>query len=133
MLGFSKRSRLILATVLSLLLGGALSGSPQLPRSLFQHWVHSYEEDTKSVIVYRPATYSFPLSRGRDGFEIQSSGEFTLFGMGPAEHGQKSPGHWERVGDHEIRVTFTEEKMRSRVLRILSVTQDVLRLERPRS
>ena len=130
--GFSKSARLILATVLCLLLGSALPGSPQLPRSLFQHWVHSYEEDTKSVIVYRPATHSFPLSRGRDGFEIQSNGEFTLFGMGPAEHGQKSPGHWERVGDHEIRVTFADEKMRPRVLRLLSVTHVVLRVERPR-
>jgi hypothetical protein len=83
-------------------------------------------------MVYRPATYAFPLSRGRDGFEIESNGEFVLFAMGPAERGEKILGHWEQVSNREIRVKFVDNKRKARVLRVLSVTEDVLRLERPR-
>ena len=37
-------------------------------------WIHSYEEDTEDVRVYRPRSYDFPLSRGRTGFEIKKNG-----------------------------------------------------------
>ena len=82
------------------------------------------------MLVYRPVGYSFPLSRGRDGFEIRSNGEFVLFGMGPTDRVESFSGHWERAGDHEMRVTFGDAKMKARVLRIASVTQNVLRIER---
>jgi hypothetical protein len=80
--------------------------------------------------VYRPVGYSFPLSRGRDGFEIRSNGEFVLFGMGPTDRVESFIGHWESTGNHEMRVTFVGGKIKPRVLHINSVTENVLRLGR---
>ena len=42
--------------------------------ALYQHWVHSHEEDTNTEIVFRPATYNFPRSRGRRSFELKTDG-----------------------------------------------------------
>ncbi len=41
---------------------------------LTRHWVHSHEEDTATQTVFRPATYDFPLSRGRRSFELRPDG-----------------------------------------------------------
>jgi hypothetical protein len=56
-----------------------------LPPILFQRWVHSYEDDTAELRVYRPAGYDFPPARGRDGFEITPEGVFTLLGPGRSD------------------------------------------------
>ncbi len=47
-------------------------GMSDLPPELFQHWMHSHEEDSGDVQVYRPADYDFPPARGRRGFELQA-------------------------------------------------------------
>jgi hypothetical protein len=49
-----------------------------MPSAIFKHWVHSWEEDTEDVAVYRPSDYQFPLSRGRDGFEIKKNGDLSM-------------------------------------------------------
>ena len=38
-----------------------------LKTCILGQWIHSHEEDAKGVMVYRPANYSFPPSRGRVG------------------------------------------------------------------
>ena len=57
---------------------------------LYQHWVHSYEEDTESEMVYRPAAFAFPPSRGRTGFEFSPGGACTVIGIAPTDGSQKS-------------------------------------------
>jgi hypothetical protein len=45
-----------------------------LPPALFKEWLTSYEEDAKDgLLVYRPAGFAFPPSRGRTGFTIDRS------------------------------------------------------------
>ena len=124
-----QRAGCLSVAFLCLAVGLALA-SPRVPTELFQHWVHSHEEDTKSMLVYRPASYSFPLSRGRDGFEIRSDGGFVLFFMGPTDRVERAVGHWESIGNQTIRVRFEDEKIKSRVMRISSVSKDILRVER---
>src|SRR5687768_421751 len=45
-------------------------------KDLYQHWIHSHEEDNteKGYRTYRPSSYNFPPSRGRDSFEIKKDG-----------------------------------------------------------
>src|SRR5438067_5415234 len=50
-----------------------------------KHWIHSHEEDKGDVKVYRPSTFNFPLSRGRDGFEIMQNGTFIMYSIGKAD------------------------------------------------
>ena len=64
---------------------------------LYKHWIHSYEEDEQGKKVYRPSNFEFPLSFGRDGFEIKKTGEIILYIPGMDD------GIEERIGQFQIR------------------------------
>src|SRR6476660_7105453 len=49
---------------------GAGPGAGDSKPCLVRPWLHSHDEDTPDVLVYRPADYPFPREEGRDGFEI---------------------------------------------------------------
>ena len=61
---------------------------------IYKYWIHSYEEDTEDKKVYRPSTFEFPPSRGRDGFEIKENGEFILHITGPTDKPGKILGNF---------------------------------------
>ena len=61
---------------------------------IYKHWVHSHEEDTVDKKVYRPSTFEFPQSRGRDGFELRENGEFILYVTGPTDKSEKILGNF---------------------------------------
>ena len=63
------------------------------------HWVHSHEEDTQDEIVYRPASYSFPPSRGRTSFELRPDGSYVEQSPGPVDVPVESKGSWSVEGD----------------------------------
>jgi hypothetical protein len=52
-------------------------------KALAQKWVHSHEEDTDDEMVFRPASYAFPRSRGRNSFELEAGGQLVTSGIGP--------------------------------------------------
>lgn len=64
------------------------------PELLQGHWIHSHEEDTGDQMVFRPATYDFPLSRGRSSIELKPGGHLVEGGPGPTDRTQKSAGRW---------------------------------------
>jgi hypothetical protein len=100
-----------------------------IPDNLFQRWVHSYEEDTEETQVFRPLSYEFPPSRGREGFDIRKDGSFTLLGPGRSDRGTAIAGHWVRSRDGIIVVTF-EESYLNRKIRIIEVKPQILRIKR---
>jgi hypothetical protein len=63
------------------------------------HWVHSHEEDTDAEMVYRPASYSFPPSRGRTSFELRDDGSYVERSPGPVDVPVESKGSWSLEGD----------------------------------
>src|SRR5919199_4139121 len=67
--------------------------------ALYQHWTHSHEEDTPTERVFRPATYSFPRSRGRFSFELNRDGTVVFQGIGPTDRPESALGVWKREGD----------------------------------
>jgi hypothetical protein len=82
-----------------------------LPPELFQHWMHSHEEDSGDVQVYRPADYPFPPARGRRGFELRPDGEALLYGPSPSDKPEATAGRWSlsapgrvRLGDRELEI-----------------------------
>jgi hypothetical protein len=75
-----------------------------LPPELFRHWVHSHEEDSGGLRVYRPAGYRFPPARGRRGFELLPDGSYIAHGPGPADKPTSRPGRGEAAGDGRIRI-----------------------------
>jgi hypothetical protein len=101
-----------------------------LPRAIFQSWIHSHEEDTPGEAVYRPSTYAFPPARGRDGFELRPNGEFIRYGIAAADGSVKLRGRWEQVGPNAIRIML-EGGNQPETMRILAVEEGVLRLATP--
>jgi hypothetical protein len=71
---------------------------PDAPPELLQHWMHSHEEDSGDVRVYRPADYEFPPARGRRGFELEPGGEAAIYGPGPSDRPEATTGRWEFSG-----------------------------------
>ncbi len=69
-----------------------------LPKEIFKHWVHSLEDDTKEVTVFRPSNYNFPPARGRGGFEIKENGNFIQYKISPTDGTEKVYVHWKAQG-----------------------------------
>jgi hypothetical protein len=95
-------------------------------------WLHSWEEDTPGIIVYRPADYPFGPSRGRDGYEFLADGELFYHGFGPADGPLTSSGRWEWTSAAQIRVTVNDPQGAyiDETLRIVSCDTEVLQVER---
>ena len=62
--------------------------------SLAQTWVHSHEEDTPGEMVFRPASYPMPPSRGRKSFQLAPDGHVRSSGPGPDDRTISSQGTW---------------------------------------
>ena len=93
----------------------------ELPQELMRHWMHSREEDTGDVRVYRPAEYDFPPARGRRGFEPRPGGELVVYGPGPADRPEATTGRWDSSGEGRLRLGGDE-------FEIVSVEPDRLTL-----
>jgi len=97
----------------------------QLPLEIYEkRWIHSREEDTNEIQVYRPSTYNFPLSRGRIAFEIEKNGTFIQYGIGPDDTRKKVEGNW-TIGEGEepntIKIDFaTDKPIKSYNMKIIS-------------
>jgi hypothetical protein len=92
-----------------------------VPAELMRHWVHSHEEDSGDVRVYRPADYDFPPARGRRGFELRPGGELLVYGPGATDRPELTTGTWSPSGAGRVKLGGEE-------LEIVSVSPDRLEL-----
>lgn len=98
-----------------------------VPSCLFQYWVHSFEEDTEGVTVYRPADYAFPPARGRRGMELAADGTFVDHPVGRGDAPDTVPGHWRLVDSRQLAISFPQSSGRpDRDLEILRCDKDIL-------
>ncbi|MEN9520249.1 MAG: hypothetical protein RLZZ381_2837 [Cyanobacteriota bacterium] len=127
---FSRRSFVIGLSILSIVQLGCLDKpmNSNLPSAIFQHWIHSREEDTEMVKVYRPSSYQFPPSRGRDGFEIKKNGEFIQYGIGATDRPQKITGTWQAEEDNRIKITWENQNQKSYTMQVLSCDERLLKI-----
>ena len=96
---------------------------------LYNHWVHSNEEDSPTEKVFRPASYNFPRSRGRFSFELKRDGTAVFHGIGPTDECQSAPGVWRRTGD-QLALYSDPATNPDQVLDIVSVSPDRLVVRR---
>ncbi len=94
--------------------------------ALHQHWVHSHEEDTDTEMVFRPATYNFPRSRGRRSFELEPDGTLVEGGIAPDDRRQETQGTWELKDGDQLAFYPKSAPEPSRIMRIASVDKDQL-------
>jgi hypothetical protein len=106
------------------------SDSAALPQAIFRHWIHSREEDTAGILVYRPEGFPFPPTFGRDGFELTPSGRFILEEAGPADGIVTTIGRWTFLGERRIAVSFPGTTKAVFTFEIVDLDESVLRIRR---
>ena len=95
-------------------------------KHLAQRWIHSHEEDTPDEMVFRPATFAFPRSRGRSGFELRPDKSMVEIQPGAADQGAEAHGNWEYQGNKNMIVLKPGAKQPGRALKIISADADRL-------
>ncbi len=56
--------------------------------------MHAHEEDKESELVYRPASYSLPPSRGRSALNLVADGTYVESSPGPTDRPEQAAGTW---------------------------------------
>ena len=95
-------------------------------KALCQRWVHSHEEDTPAEMVYRPATFKFPRSRGRSSFELNPDGSLVESRIGESDAPLEVRGTWVMQKGADLAFYDASQTQPTRVLRISSVGKDRL-------
>jgi hypothetical protein len=96
------------------------------PEIICKRWIHSREEDTSTEMVFRPASFNFPLSRGRMGFELRADRSLVEIGSGAADRPQETPGRWDLREGNEVLFYPLSSSEPSRAMQILSADADRL-------
>lgn len=95
---------------------------------VYKYWIHSHEEDTEDKKVYRPSTFEFPQSRGRDGFEIRENGEFILYIMRSTDRPEKIFGNFSLAANNlNVKLTSIQK---SYSITILSCDENLLIIQK---
>lgn len=109
---------------------GDQNSSAKKSGPLYQYWIHSHEDDGDNFKAYRPKDYDFPVSRGRDGFEIKADGQFIWNRIAPADGNERVPGTWAWEADKVMLATFDEGTHITRLrLTILDVSKEMLKVQ----
>ncbi|MDJ0367679.1 hypothetical protein QMK33_21245 [Hymenobacter sp. H14-R3] len=130
------RLLLVLAGSATLLVGcrsaSPVAQAPQNPQTqmLARAWRHSQEEDQGSVQVYRPASYSFPPARGREGITFEPTGRLTKFVIAPTDGLLPLPGQWTWDNAHVVHLRVAGPPAQSYRLKIVELTPDMLKVSR---
>ena len=93
---------------------------------LHRRWIHSHEEDTETEMVFRPADYRFPPSRGRRGFELRADRTYVDVGIAKGDGPEESDGSWELEENDGLTLHLTDASGRRRVLKVAHADQDRL-------
>lgn len=94
------------------------------PAVLYGSWLRSPEEDTASQVVYRPVSYSFPPSRGREGMRLSPDGTMLHAAIGATDLARHRAGRW-RLEDSALHLEF-EDPVAQRVLDLVDASPDRL-------
>jgi hypothetical protein len=106
------------------------AGVGDLPQAIFRHWIHSREEDTGDIEVYRPEGFAFPPSFGRDGFEMRKNGQFIQDDIGPADGVVQVLGRWTSLGSQRVSVSFEGTDREGYSFEIVTVDDTILQIRR---
>jgi hypothetical protein len=94
----------MIVKILFLLCFANSCGVYQQRPELYQHWVHSHEEDDRErdYRVYRPSTYEFPPARGRESFQLKQDGVAIAHPIAPNDGNLTIMRKWKMEGDRLI-------------------------------
>lgn len=97
---------------------------------LLGHWIHSHEEDAQGVSVYRPVSYNFPPSRGRDGYEFREGGKLVYYGIAATDGTDLLSGSWTIEGPNLVRIQIDNPRYKPYVLQVVSCDNQALKVKK---
>jgi hypothetical protein len=77
-------------------------------------------------MVFRPDSYNFPPSRGRQSFDLKADGSLIRTGIGPTDRTQQSQGHWKLEDGEKLEFYTGSDPAPSRVMEIAEADKDRL-------
>jgi hypothetical protein len=80
-------------------------------------------------MVFRPAAFGFPPSRGRRSFELKPDGVLVEGGIGPTDRPLETQGTWELRNDNRL-VLRPDPSEAPRVMQIASLDENRLVIEK---
>ncbi|MFI2280833.1 hypothetical protein [Nocardia beijingensis] len=89
-------------------------------------WVHSHEEDTATVSIYRPCDFPFPRSWGRCGLEFGEDGTVVEYRPGADDRARVTTGSWRDLGDGRYSMSFPAEDAAEPITRTRQRVGDAL-------
>lgn len=95
---------------------------------LYQHWVHSHEEDTEEYRAFRLATFEFPPSRGREGFKINQDGTLMRFGIGPTDIPTEIECTWKAASKSSLVIQPVEGDQPLMTIQIIDISGELLKV-----
>ena len=98
--------------------------------NLFQQWKHAHEEDTKELKVYRPSSFDFPLSRGREGLNIHRDGTLVQTLIGASDLPEEVKAKWQLKHKSNLLIRPFEKNRPTQEWEIIEVTKDKLTIKR---
>ncbi len=98
--------------------------------AIYQKWLHSYEEDTNDLKIYRPSSYDFPLGWGRDGMTIKEDGSFILHDFAPNDTMVQKPGSWKLINETKLEVCFSSGNKKTLMIEIEKINYKILKIKR---
>ena len=96
---------------------------------IFSSWIHSNEEDDKTKEVYRPPSYDFPPSRGREGIAIEENGTIIFGNLDVDDRSQKIIGDF-KIKEPNILNIFFKDNIIQHSMTILSCEKDRLIIQK---
>jgi hypothetical protein len=120
---------LLFAALLLVACNSAKKAERNFGEALFQHWVHSYEDDQDGYRAFRPAGYEFPPARGREGFELKKDGTFTHHQIGPVDAPVQVVGKWEMKDKTTLKITPAEPGAEPWEMQVVEAAKDMLKIK----
>ena len=106
-----------------------MTGQSIPAKLLEQRWIHSHEEDTDTEMVFRPASFNFPRSRGRSGFELRPDHSLVEIGIGATDAPAETQGKWNISADGTLNF-YPERTAGEKTLKVASVEANRLVIAR---
>ena len=103
------------------------SSSGKIKKSqLTKEWWRSYEDEkADKIMIFRPESYDFTASRGRQKWLIKENGNFTSIHLGPADRPIEIEGAWKIK--REILIFDLEKKRKA--FNIVSLSDTLLKVK----
>ena len=95
---------------------------------LKKQWVHSREEETDSIQIYRPVNYKdFPPSRYRQVYSFSDSARCEYLVLAPNNGHYFENGTWAYNEDNQILVIFNSSQQIIRKFKVVLLAIDILK------